>query len=167
MHEIEEIYLAYAPRISKYLYGLTGDPFVAEELTQETFYQALLSVARFRGQSKLSTWLYSIARNVYLKHARRLRREARYPADLPAQPDDPTEEVDRMETREMLVKALGLLPEKQRTILILREVEVMSYAEIAQVLGSSQASIKVGLYRARAKLREAFARLEGGGNNDR
>jgi len=71
---LEELYTELHGPIYRFLAALTGDPDLAEELTQETLLQAILSLPRFRRESSLTTWLYAIARNQYRKH---LARKAR------------------------------------------------------------------------------------------
>ena len=71
MESIKEIYETYEKYIFKYLYGLTLDFNLAEELTQETFFQVVKSFNKFRGDSHVSTWLYKIARNVYSQYFRK------------------------------------------------------------------------------------------------
>jgi len=74
LQDFEELYRRYAKQLLRYLVCLSGDRQLAEELLQETFYQAINSIFRFKGDSKVSTWLYQIARNVYLKHVTKARR---------------------------------------------------------------------------------------------
>jgi len=110
---LEDLYTELHEPIYRFLAALTGDPDVAEELTQETFLQAILSLPRFRRESSLTTWLYAIARNQYRK---RVARESRKPPlEPPAIPCGPPDEVaERQEERRRLFRALAALPEAHR-----------------------------------------------------
>lgn len=158
---LEDLYTELHGPIYRFLAALTGDPDVAEELTQETFLQAILSLPRFRRESSLTTWLYAIARNQYRK---RLAKESRKPpADPPAAPYAPPDEVaEAREERRRLARALSALPEPYREALVLREYEGLRYAEIGQVLGGSETWARVTCFRARRMLKETYLKLEGG-----
>ncbi len=158
---LEDLYTELHEPIYRFLAALTGDPDVAEELTQETFLQAILSLPRFRRESSLTTWLYAIARNQYRK---RVARESRKPPlEPPAIPCGPPDEVaERREERHRLFRALAALPEAHREALVLREYEGLSYAQIGQVLGRSETWARVTCFRARRMLKEAYLKLEGG-----
>ena len=75
MEDFEQLYCLYSKQLYKYLLYISGDKYLAEELLQETYYQALKSIFRFKGDSKVSTWLYQISKNVYLKHLTKERKE--------------------------------------------------------------------------------------------
>mgnify|MGYP003941281673 FL=1 len=158
---LEDLYTELHGPIYRFLAALTGDPDVAEELTQETFLQAILSLPRFRRESSLTTWLYAIARNQYRK---RMARESRRPPTQPhAVPNTPPDEIAAArEERRRLARALAALPEVYREALVLREYEELSYAEIGQVLGRSETWARVTCFRARRMLKDAYLKLEGG-----
>jgi RNA polymerase sigma-70 factor (ECF subfamily) len=159
--EIESLYRDYRLRVQQYLYRMSGSPEEAEELTQETFIRALGSLFSFRGECSIATWLFRIARNVYLNDRRR-RTSARLQTDeLLALPDDgnygdPAGRYAQTEARNAIALALGELPEKQRTVLLSRDAEGLAYAEIADVLGISLAAVKVNLFRARTAFRSIY-----------
>lgn len=76
MEDFEEIYRKYQPEVFRFILRMTGsEPQTAEELTQETFYQAFLSFGRFRGECSMRTWLFQIAKNVYAKFVRKESRQ--------------------------------------------------------------------------------------------
>ena len=162
----EQMYRDYKPSLTRYLLGMCGDPGLAEELAQEAFVRAATNLLVFRGESSLSTWLFRIARNTYLSWADR-QRDAQVSTSqflsLPDQRSDsnPEAQVILTEQRVTIRRALGMLPERQRTILLLRDLQSLSYAEIALVLDMSLAAVKVNLHRARLRFREVFAMIEG------
>ena len=111
MNEFEEIYDRFQPEVYRFLLGLTCcDRSAAEELTQETFYQAFLSFGRFRGECSMRTWLFQIAKNIYAKYVRRETRQR----DIAARRSDeavppPTAELERQEMLERLRTLLDAL----------------------------------------------------------
>lgn len=162
----EQLYADYQPAMLRYLLGMCGEVVLAEELTQETFVRAATNLLFFRGESAVSTWLFRIARNTYLSWADR-QRDAQIDTSqflaLPDQRSDGNPEVQVLlhEQRATIRRAIGMLPERQRTILLLRDLQELSYAEIALVLDISLAAVKVNLHRARLRFREIYAMIEG------
>lgn len=156
--------------IFNYLYRLSGDKSVAEEILQDSFLKAYLNLGSFRGESSLKTWLYKIARHTYLTYAKKENRANRKRIDqffgYPTQDtkNDPEQVALNNELRNDLLQVLSLLPENYRTVIILREIQGLAYGEIASVLGFSLEWVKVAIYRARRRFRELYQkqRQEGG-----
>jgi RNA polymerase sigma-70 factor (ECF subfamily) len=143
----------------------TGD---AEDLTQEVFARALGALPRFNGEYQFGAWLIQIARNVCIDEARRQshRPQPTDPVDLVdlepahAQPDDVWESVSSQIAVTTVHRALARLPKRQRTVLVLREFEGMSYADIAIALRISTRAVEISLSRARKRMRLELKRLE-------
>ena len=160
----EALYEAYFPRIYAFLLKLTEDRDLAEELTQETFYQAFVSFHRFRGESDVFTWLASIGKHTYYRHLRRSRHQTEsldagklaemFEVAEPSEP--PAETVERRLQAEAARRALEELPAKYRDVFILRVYAEMSYAQIGQALQISENSARVVYYRAKKMLMEAM-----------
>ena len=143
----------------------------AEDVAQEAILKAFKNLARFRQEAKFSTWLIQIAINEAKMKLRKDRRhlyesieEGRLGDDGDYVPQDfadwreiPSEALEQKELRKALTKALDSLPEKYRTVLILRDVQHLSITETAQVLGLSEANVKTRLSRARLQMRDALA----------
>ena len=140
----------------------------ARDAVQDAFVAAFRSIGRFQGGSSLSTWLHRIAINACLMKLRSSRRrpEASIEDLLPrfdetghrvAEPeewrDSAEESIDRSQTRRLVREAIGRLPERYRTILMLRDIEELSTAEAAGILGLSENAVKIRLHRARQALR--------------
>jgi RNA polymerase sigma-70 factor (ECF subfamily) len=164
-HSLDELYQRYRWPVQHYLHQLCGSADLAEELTQETFIRAHTGLLTFRGDCSVATWLFQIARNLYLKSLRR-PSPARIDTDeLVAIPDssagsDPVQRYAAAEQRDLIRLTLAQLPEKQRSILLLRDAEGLAYAEIARVLEISLAAVKVNLFRARAAFRAAYSAFD-------
>lgn len=162
----EQLYDTYKSSITRYLVGLCGDVVLAEELTQEVFVRAAANLLLFRGESAVSTWLFRIARNTYLSWLDRQRDAEIDTEEFHALPDqghngNPEAQLLQSEQRAVIRRAMTMLPERQRTMLLLRDVQELSYAEIAVVLDMSLAAVKVNLHRARLSFRQIYDKLEG------
>lgn len=158
---LDQAYRCYREPVARYLYQLCGSTDLAEELAQETFLRALIGWLAFRGECSVATWLFRIARNTYLNSLRQPNAAQIDTDEFLAIPDtsartDPVQQHVTSEQRSLIQFTLAQLPEKQRSILLLRDVEGLAYAEIADVLGISLAAGKVNLFRARAAFRAAY-----------
>lgn len=161
---LDELYRRYRGPVHMYLLRLSGSTDQAEELVQETFIRACTGLLSFRGDCSVATWLFRIARNAYLNSLRRNVVTRIDTDEFLALPDrngqnDPAGRYDASEQRNLIRMTLMELPEKQRTILLLRDDEGLSYAEIADVLGISLAAVKVNLFRARNAFRATYSSL--------
>lgn len=140
----------------------------AEDLTQEVFTKALNALARFNGDYRFGPWLLRIARNLCVDETRRdsHRAEPADPIELcnmepaAAARDDVWESISKSEVVEVVRKALSRLPMRQRTVLILREIEGWSYADIAPVVGTNVRGVEATLRRARARFRLEASNFE-------
>ena len=143
--------------------SLLGDPVRAEDAAQEVFLKAYRSLPGFRLDSTFSTWLYRIASNHCLDLLRRRGREKSESLDALGEKDgEPSDaglpsvegEERAVEDRDLVERLLSSLPPDYRLILTLREVQGLSYHEIAEAMDCSLDSVKARLRRAREKLEE-------------
>jgi len=154
-------------------YHLLGNRQDAEDVAQEVFIKVYREAKGFRGESKISTWLYRIAVNLSLNWHRRQKWD-RYldifafwkvaegePASLGEIPEEerPDRRLENEERRGILLKALELLPGRQRAAIILHKFEGLSYREIAEVLGTSLASVESLIHRAKLNLQKRLLPL--------
>ena len=158
MESMEQLYKKHSLMIYAFLLSKTEDPDIAEELTQETFYQAVKSLSSFKGQSSASTWLCGIANNVWLVHLRKQRKDK----DLMAA-DTNSDEVKYSSAEDVflkksdsiaLLKALHRVKEPMREVLYLRLMGCLSFREIGQIMGQSENWARVTFYRGKTKLIE-------------
>lgn len=155
MEPFEALYNTYQQDVFRFLLRLTGyDSLCAEELTQETFYQAFLSFARYRGDCAVRTWLFQIAKHVYGKHIRKESRqrsitERQKPETLPP----PDEHLEDAEAVALLHDMIAALEEPARSVMQYRLYSGISYAEIAQLLGIKANTAAVLYHRTTANLR--------------
>lgn len=151
MQSMEEIYQQYAQTVYRYLVSLCQDPDLAEELTQETFYQAIRSIDRFDGSCKITTWLCAIAKNVLRTH-RRKHPPTEAIEDQPLQTPSAEAEAISADAKLSLMRRLHALPEPYREIIYLRSLGNLSFREIGELLGRSENWARVTFYRAKEKL---------------
>ncbi len=159
----------HSPGLYRVAYRLMGDEAEAEDVVQETFLNAFKSIEAFEWRSGLKTWLFRIATNVALMKLRRktpLSVSVELPEDdgavaVPNQLFDwcclPEQDFGTSEARTELEAAIRDLPEKLRTVFVLRELEGLSGDETAQALGVSVENVKTRLHRARLWLRERLS----------
>ncbi len=157
--QFEELYQRYVSRIHLFLLKLCGDDSTAEELTQETFFQAYSSLHRYRGECSMFTWLAAIGKNVFFNYLRRSKREVLnldvVVLDLEAPPEEePGYRISRQVDIERVRKAIRDLPKKYYDVLVLRVYAQLPYAEIGAKLGISESSAKVLYFRAKNQIRE-------------
>jgi len=165
VHNLAELYEHYSGPVFGYLLRLSGDRPLADELTGETFYRAMLALDGFRGEASVKTWLLRIARNLYLRRAQREQRMtsleriqeqgAAFAAPVAANPEAA---VLCQERSRAIQQALLSLSESDRSILLLKAQEKMLCKEIAQVLDISVSAVKARLYRARRRLVAALSK---------
>lgn len=160
METFEDIYSEYFSRVYGFLYKLCSDDSLAEELTQETFYQAFCSFRRFRGDSELFTWLASIAKYTFFNYLRKSKRTQCVNIDLledtleSDDESDPEVSAQKEETAEAIRRAVMKIPEKYRDVVLLRLYAGLPFSEIAESLGITENSAKVLFYRAKKMLSE-------------
>jgi RNA polymerase sigma-70 factor (ECF subfamily) len=150
--DLEDLFRAHQREIFAYFLRLLGDRQDAEELAQETFVRACGAAARFRGDASIRTWLFGIARRVFLETIR--ARGIERPGDLE---DRPSVEPG-LEERLDLERALASLPVIDREVLVMVDVLGFQPSEAAPILGVTPEALRVRLHRARGRMREAIER---------
>lgn len=162
MEDMREVYRQHAQTVYKFLLAKTRDEHLAEELTQETFYQAVKSVDRFDGTCKVSVWLCQIAKHLWYQHLRKQKRETPLsPEDMPEAPGPSAEErLLEQEGRMDLLRLVHGLPEPAREVVYLRAFGGLSFREIGDVCGKTETWARVTFYRSKEKLRNGGAENE-------
>ena len=152
MEHFEQVYQEYETLVRNFLLRLTGNTHLAEELTQETFYQALRHWSSFRGQASPATWLCAIAKRLYFTSLR--RKPAPWP-DHAADPEpDPAEALVRSDRQMAAHRLLHHLAEPYKEVFTLRTFGDLSHAQIGALFGKSESWARVTFYRAKQKLIE-------------
>lgn len=151
--DLENVYREHSAAVYRFLLAKTGSASTAEELTQETFYQAVKNIDRFDGSSKITTWLFGIAKNVWMNE---YRRRQKTPSPLPETEPIPTPSAEDTVLskmgREEILAAVHRIPEPGRELLYLRLLGSLSFAEIGAVMGKTENWSRVTYYRAKQQL---------------
>ena len=174
---LELLIARYDARLYRVAYQITRNEADAQEVVQDAFLTVVRKIHTFEGRAALSSWLYRVAANAALikRRARREDREVPLEPELPAfLPDGhragnprvlatdwsqtPEASVQNQQTREILQRAIDRLPDRYRTVLILREVEGLSNEAIAAAIGDTVGAVKSRLHRARMSVREELTR---------
>jgi RNA polymerase sigma-70 factor (ECF subfamily) len=171
-----ELVRPYERRVYAAAFAILHNPADAEDASQEAILKAFAHLHQFRSESRFSTWLIQIAINEARMRLRREHHEIMRPLEeqqdeegtyTPREFSDwrelPSEALERVEVRDLLLEALASLGEKYRKIFVLRDVNHLSIEEVAETLGISRGSVKTRLLRARLMLRDLLAaKLSGG-----
>lgn len=146
--------------VYKFIYAMLGNHTLAEELAQETFLGAFKSVGTIKKDSSLRTWLCAIAKNTTYTFFRRNKREGqRSPEEIgqlrliDIKTPSPDRQLLNKELNIVILSALGKLSEDKRTVFIFREMQDLSYQEIAEITGDSISKLKTDLYRAKIEMK--------------
>ncbi|WP_349409267.1 RNA polymerase sigma factor [Pseudalkalibacillus sp. SCS-8] len=157
-----DIYETYKTAIYTYLYRSTYDTHIAEELTHDTFMKAFKNIRSFRQESSLKTWLFTIARNTYLSYKEKSATKYETSDEWHERWESGTNDVEAMIERDSVLFVLSTLTEKERTYIILRDQQDMTYQEISEILDEKTGTVKVGIFRARKKFKETYRDEFGG-----
>ena len=161
MDDMSDIYRRHARTVYKFLLSQTHDPDLAEELTQETFYQAVRSIGRFDGGCKVSVWLCQIAKHLWYQYLRRHKRESPMPEAAPEAPTPSAEEgLLEREGKLDLLRQIHDLGTDAREVVYLRAFGGLTFREIGDVMGRTETWARVTFYRTKEKLRNGGANDE-------
>lgn len=162
----EQLVLLYQRRVYALAQKLEGNPLDAQDLAQEAFIRAYRALDSFRGEADFGTWLHRITVNIYLNGKRKHKLsavvsldemittgEGQVQREIPCAEDDPERLVMSSQLSEFMQQALDRLPKEQKAVLVLREIEELSYEEIAAAMECSIGTVRSRLSRARDALR--------------
>ncbi len=156
MQDIEKIYKEYFETVNKYLFCLTKNSDISEELTQETFYKAVKKIGSYRGECKISVWLCQIAKNLWYDECRKDRKIVNLEENLlDVQALNTLEEqVIFNDEKLSLYKKMQNLDEKTREVIYLRITGELSFKEIGIILNKTENWARMTFYKGKNKLKE-------------
>jgi RNA polymerase sigma-70 factor, ECF subfamily len=156
----ERIIMRYERRVLGLAWRLLGRPEDAQDASQEVFLRAFRYLHRFDRRRPFEPWLMKMTVNVCRDLGKQKYRQPNVDIDPDALcgTEDPHHDLHSEEQKQMLYQALQALPEKERAALVLRDIEGLSTAEVAEILGSSEATVRSQISTARLKIRKALKR---------
>jgi RNA polymerase sigma-70 factor, ECF subfamily len=160
----EELVRTYQHRVFGVALRMLGNAAEAEEIAQEVFLRAHRGLAEFRGDAKLSTWLYTIASRLCLNHLASGERGMVRAGDagllqLPHEAGGPDTVLEQTELEAALHRAIAELPDERRIVIVLRDLEGLAYEEIAEALDLPTGTVRSRLHRARLDLKDKLERF--------
>lgn len=155
MQDMDEIYKKYSKIVYRYLFCLTHNCDIAEEITQETFYIALKDISKFRKECKMEVWLCQIAKFIWYKELKKNKRNVNIEEINNMYSDEDIEEnMIRKDEREKLYSKLELLDKNTKEVILLRITSELSFKQIGDILGKNETWARVTFYRGKEKLKE-------------
>lgn len=156
MQNVEKIYDEYSQQVYKYLFCLSRNDQLAEELTQETFYIATINLEKFRGECKVYVWLCQIAKHLYYKELKKHKKIVQVPLETIINQYISQENTLENETIHKLdiYKKIDSLDERTREIMYLRIIGDLSFKQIGELLQISENLARVTFYRGKLKIKE-------------
>lgn len=163
----QELFRKFSPRILQYTRRFVGSEARAEELTQDVFVQVFRFRHRYQPQSRLATWVFTIATNLCLNELRRPERQLRVDLWDDERPEGPSlpdpqaltaeEGASSRELARRLETEIAALPSKQRAALLLSRLDGLAYEDVGQALGCSEGAVKALIFRATQSLKRTLA----------
>lgn len=168
----DKLYREHVDLVYRYAHRLCGETESAKDLVQETFLNAYRGLKDFRGDSRISTWLYTIASRACLRMRRKRKgaperelsleefvptSEGEFRLQIPVDGLTPEQALENKELREALEQAIDKLPKKYRMALVLRDMEGLSAGETGAIMGLSERAVKSRLHRARLFVRRELS----------
>ena len=156
MQDMEQIYKQYFETVNKYLFCLTHNNDISEELTQETFYKAVKKIDTYKGECKISVWLCQIAKHIWYDYCKKNEKVIQVEEELlKTREEDTTEQkVISNDEKMLLYKKMQALDEKTREVIYLRITGELSFKEIGIILNKTENWARVTFYRGKNQLKE-------------
>ena len=157
MQDLEQIYKQYFETVNKYLFCLTHNSDISEELTQETFYRAVKKINTFKGDCKISVWLCQIAKNLWYDELKKNKKIENIGEEIfSIQSEDKMEEkIILNESKLELYEKIQKLDRQTRDVIYLRITGELSFKEIGDILNKTENWARVTFYRGKQKLKES------------
>ena len=152
MLDMDVIYREYADSIFRFLMTLCGEACTAEELTQETFYQAVKSAHKYDGTCKVSTWLCQIAKHLWYRELDKRKRTSMLEESMVSDKAGPEDELCIREEKMNVFKKVHILDETAKEVVLLRITGAFSFQEIGEIFGKNENWARVTFYRAKQKI---------------
>ncbi|GAA6296743.1 RNA polymerase sigma factor [Enterocloster asparagiformis] len=159
MDSMEQIYLEHAKTVYGFLLTRTGNPDLAEELTQETFYQAVKHVDRYEGKSSVSTWLCGIAKNLWYGYLKKQKNQTSLSEAEEIPVDSAETELFRGWENLQVLRMIHRLEDPMREVIYLRLIGNLSFAQIGEIMERNENWARVTYYRGKEKVMKEAEKL--------
>lgn len=159
MDSMEQIYLEHAKTVYGFLLARTGNPDLAEELTQETFYQAVKHVDRYEGKSSVSTWLCGIAKNLWYGYLKKQKNQTSLSEAEEIPVDSAEAELFRGWENLQVLRMIHRLEDPMREVIYLRLIGNLSFAQIGEIMERNENWARVTYYRGKEKVMKEAEKL--------
>ena len=159
MDSMEQIYLEHAKTVYGFLLTRTGNPDLAEELTQETFYQAVKHVDRYEGKSSVSTWLCGIAKNLWYGYLKNQKNQTSLSEAEEIPVDSAETELFRGWENLQVLRMIHRLEDPMREVIYLRLIGNLSFAQIGEIMERNENWARVTYYRGKEKVMKEAEKL--------
>lgn len=156
MQDMEQIYQQYFETVNKYLFCLTHNNDISEELTQETFYKAVKKIDTYKGECKIPVWLCQIAKNLWYDQCKKNRKVVSIEEEMLEIPSNETieEKLIANDEKISLYRKMQRLDEKTREVMYLRITGELSFKEIGVIMNKTENWARVTFYRGKNQLKE-------------
>jgi len=164
--ELDVLFRRHSKPLFGFFYGMSRDSDLSEDLVQEVFWRILRYRETYKEQLSFKSWIYRIARNLFIDRIRQQGRRTKVEVDVLKEHPDPEaktgyQELVRLDDRTSLLEALDLLPDDQKEILVLARFKGLSFKAVGEILSCSEGAAKVRAFRALQALRATFLAGEG------
>lgn len=159
MDSMKQIYLEHAKTVYGFLLTRTGNPDLAEELTQETFYQAVKHVDRYEGKSSVSTWLCGIAKNLWYGYLKKQKNQTSLSEAEEIPVDSAETELFRGWENLQVLRMIHRLEDPMREVIYLRLIGNLSFAQIGEIMERNENWARVTYYRGKEKVMKEAEKL--------
>lgn len=160
MNTIEELYNLYFAKIYSYVLMLSHDEHIAEEITQQTFFKSIRSIKSFQGECEISTWLCTIAKNLYFDYIKKQKRHTEIEHDL-SDPSNMEVCLCDKEQAFLIHQVLHGIEEPYREVFTLRIFGELSFSQIGKIFNKTDNWARVTYYRAKTKIQERMEEFHG------
>ena len=154
MEEFETIYNKYYKYVKQYVISLCFDEIIAEDITQEAFLKAFEKADKFKGDSRIETWLCSIAKNIFLSYKRRKKEESIDNYEYLTSEFTVENDSEDKETAKRILKILMAMKSPQKDVFYMRAMGEMPFETISQIFGKTESWARVTYYRAKKEIIE-------------
>ena len=158
--DFEKIYAKYYQSVYRYLLTLTKNSSIAEEITQETFYKALININKYDSNYQMLTWLCNIAKNTYFSFYKKSKKYNKLDTDIKDNREDIIAKIIDSETNKELLKIIHNLEEPYKEVFTLRIYCDLSFREIGDLFTKTESWARVTFYRSKIKIKERLNKNE-------